>query len=61
MIDQPCPGDVDGNGTIDFTDLLATLAAWGACDGCPEDTDGNDMVDFVDLLAVLSGWGPCDG
>ena len=30
---QPtCEGDVDGNGLVEFADLLAVLAAWGACD-----------------------------
>jgi hypothetical protein len=26
-----CPGDVDGSGVVDVTDLLALLAGWGAC------------------------------
>ena len=25
------PEDVDGNGVVDFADLLAILAAWGPC------------------------------
>ncbi|MBT8483940.1 MAG: VCBS repeat-containing protein [Phycisphaerae bacterium] len=54
------PGDVDGDGSVGFTDLLALLAAWGPClpppDPCPADFDGNGVVDFVDLLVVLSGW-----
>jgi len=27
----PCPADVSGNGTIDFSDLLQILNAWGPC------------------------------
>jgi plastocyanin len=28
----PCPGDLDGNGSVNVSDLLAVIAAWGACD-----------------------------
>jgi hypothetical protein len=49
--------DVDGNGTVDFVDLLAVIAAWGACEVvCPEDVDGDGDVDFGDVLAVLVAW-----
>ncbi len=44
---------------VSFSDLLAVLAARGACEGCPEDLDGNGIVDFGDLLIVLAAWGPC--
>ncbi|MCH7545703.1 MAG: hypothetical protein IID30_04790 [Planctomycetes bacterium] len=26
-----CPGDISGEGIVNVTDLLALLAAWGAC------------------------------
>jgi len=26
-----CPADVDGDGTIGFSDILAILNSWGAC------------------------------
>ncbi len=55
----PCPEDLDGNGQVDFSDLLAVLSAFGDCDACPEDLDGSGAVDFADLLAVLSAFGPC--
>ncbi len=29
--DQPCYGDVDGDGMVGITDFLDLLAAWGAC------------------------------
>ncbi len=54
--DPGVPGDVNGDGTVDFSDLLAVLAAWGPCDGCPEDVDGSGAVDFTDLLAVLAAF-----
>ena len=53
---QGVPGDVDGNGVVDFNDLLAVLAAWGPCAGCPADFDGNGFVDFNDLLTLLANW-----
>jgi hypothetical protein len=29
---QPsCPGDLNGNGTVDSADLAILLGAWGAC------------------------------
>jgi hypothetical protein len=49
-------GDVTGDFTVDVQDLLAVLAAWGACPGCPEDTNGDDLVDITDLLQVLADW-----
>jgi hypothetical protein len=48
------PGDVDGDGVVDFNDLLAVLSAFGPCAGCPADLDGNGAVDFTDLLELLS-------
>ena len=57
-----CPEDLDGDGRVGFGDLVALLAAWGACpkEGeCPEDLDGNGVVEFSDLLALLAVWGQC--
>ncbi len=55
----PCPADLDGNGSVDFGDLVTTLSMWGPCAGCPEDLDGDGQVGFGDIVAVLSTWGPC--
>ncbi|MBM44234.1 MAG: hypothetical protein CMJ36_04385 [Phycisphaerae bacterium] len=57
---EPCIGDVDGNGSVDVTDLLAIISAWGPCSGCDEDIDGNGAVDVSDLLAIISAWGTCN-
>ncbi len=50
-------GDVDDDGVVGFSDLLAVLAAWGPCDGaCPADVDNDGTVGFSDLLVVLGAW-----
>jgi len=45
-------GDVDGNGEIDFNDLVAILFEFGNSDG-PADVDCSGEVDFNDLVATL--------
>ena len=56
-------GDANYDGCTDLVDLLAVLAAWGACppppEGCDADLDLSGDVGLTDLLAVLAGWG-CD-
>ncbi len=49
-------GDIDGDGMVGFSDILAVLAAWGPCAGCPADLDGDGMVGITDLLIVLVAW-----
>jgi hypothetical protein len=56
----PCPGDLDGNGSVDGADLAAILGAWGKCSDCPEDLDGNGYVDGADLATILGAWGFCN-
>jgi len=55
----PCAPDFDGNGSVDFSDLLQLLANFGPCPGCPEDIDGDGVVGFGDLLLLLANFGPC--
>lgn len=54
------PGDVDGDGLVNVSDLLLLLAGWGDCPdppaGCPADLDGDSEVGVVDLLIVLGNW-----
>jgi hypothetical protein len=58
VVGVPCPADLDGNGTVDVTDLLALLANWGgAGDG---DINDDGVVDVEDLLLLLAAWGPCE-
>ena len=56
----PCPGDFNTDNLVSVTDLLAQLAAWGACPApCPPDMVTNGTVNVTDLLALLAAWGPC--
>ena len=63
LLDHPkpaaCPADLDGSGAVDVSDLLALLAAWGACPACPEDLDDDGAVGVTDLLELLGVWGSC--
>lgn len=52
------PGDSDGDGDVDFSDLNAVLAAFGLIGGGLQgDVNGSGAVDFSDLNAVLSSFG----
>lgn len=54
------PADLDGNGAVEFADLLILLGAWGPCAvpaDCPADLDGSGTVGFEDLLLLLADWG----
>ncbi len=56
-------GDLNQDGVVGTSDLLALLAAWGPCDDCrnPEaciaDLDEDCAVGTSDLLILLSHWG----
>ena len=53
--------DLNGDGVVDFGDVLIILASWGPCPAppadCPGDLNGDGMVGFEDLLIVLSEYG----
>ena len=65
-----CATDVDGNGSVGVSDILAVIDNWGVCgDGTfrPDgDVDGTCCVDVSDLLTIVGDWenecvvtGPC--
>lgn len=61
---EVCPGDVDGNQVVDFSDLVTLLAVFGDCPAgaaCEAaDFDSNGAVDFGDLVTLLAAFGqPC--
>ncbi len=56
------PGDLDGDGDVDLTDLAALLAAYGTCIGDPDynpaaDIDQSGCVELPDLATLLSHYG----
>ena len=56
-ISNPCTADVNGDGSVNITDILAVIGNWG---GTGEgDVNGDDIVNVTDLLEVVSAWGPC--
>lgn len=53
------PADLNGDGTINVSDLLILLSAWGDCadpDDCPADLNDDGTVNVSDLLILLSNW-----
>ena len=53
-----CTGDLDGNGAVDFADLLAVLGSFGTTNS-EADVNGDGAVEFADILFLLARWGPC--
>jgi len=60
-----CPADVDGNGEVSVSDVLAIIGSWGVCgDGTFRPTgdvaplpNGDCCVTVADILAVVGSWG----
>ncbi len=51
------PGGPSTRGAVSTTDLLAVLAAWGACQGCVEAFTGDGFVRADEILRLLlSDW-----
>ncbi len=50
------PGDANGDGEVNVSDVLAVISAWGTCDGCPEDLNDDGAVNVTDLLDVIANW-----
>ncbi len=54
------PGDVNGDGVVNSSDLGQILGAWGPCEPgqpCPADLTGDTVVNSSDLGIVLGAWG----
>ena len=49
------PGDVDGDGIVNATDLALLLAAWDSAD-LTADLTGDGTVDAADLSVLLAHW-----
>ena len=55
-----CEEDVNGDGMIDVSDILAVIGQWGSCPGCAADINQDGIVGVDDLLIVIGNWGPCE-
>ncbi len=58
-----CDPDISFDGSVNVSDLLAVITAWGACPAppatCPADINHDNTVGVADLLAVIGAWGAC--
>ncbi len=53
-----CPADLNGDGTVGVSDILALINAWGQSNS-PADLDGSGTVEVGDVLAMMGEWGVC--
>jgi hypothetical protein len=53
---QPCPTDIDGDGSTGGSDLAILLGSWGSA---KRDLDGDGTTGGSDLALILSNWGAC--
>lgn len=61
-MDMTTPGDVDGDGDVDLTDLAVLLSSFGTCAGDAgftpaADFDGSGCVELGDLAILLGNFG----
>jgi T5SS/PEP-CTERM-associated repeat protein len=54
------PGDLNGDGVVNVSDLLILLGNWGPCvdcDKCVGDLNDDCIINVSDLLELLANWG----
>ncbi len=54
--DEPCPADLDGNGTVNGADLGLLVAGWGTP---AADINGDGTTDGGDVGLMAAAWGDC--
>ena len=56
----PCPGDLNGDGVVDLTDLAILLSDFDCTGGCAGDVDADGDADLTDLAILLANFdAPC--
>ncbi|MHC5027372.1 MAG: hypothetical protein ACYTGR_11510 [Planctomycetota bacterium] len=55
--EDPCDADVNSDGDVDVSDLVAVTLNWGPCEGCVFDIDLDGDVGVSDMVAVILVWG----
>jgi len=53
-----CPADVNADGSVNVSDLLTVIEAWGGSNPSA-DINSDGIVNVADLLEVVGTWGPC--
>lgn len=53
-----CIGDINADGEVNVTDLLAVIKAWGESKS-PADVNSDGSVNIIDILAIIGNWGAC--
>lgn len=54
-----CIEDVNADGTVDITDLLGLISAWGTSGNGADIASPYDTVDVADILAIIPALGNC--
>ena len=56
-VDQGCPTDLNGDGSITVADVLAILSEFGCTLNCSYDVNGDNSITVSDVLDILSTFG----
>ena len=56
LVVKDCDGDLDGDGFVDFTDVLLLVEGWA---GPVTDVDGDGDTGPTDLISMLGMMGSC--
>ena len=56
-VDQGCPTDLTGDGSITVADVLAILSEFGCTSNCSYDVNGDNSITVSDVLDILSTFG----
>ena len=55
---DPCPEDLNDDGSVDSADLGLAIAAWGT-DDAAADLNDDGVVDSADIGLLIAAWGDC--